>query len=74
MNSEMTPLAIGFEKVSNETYHAWLKERCEQLHNQIKKDNKYGYRFFSGSHFAYIVKFHHNNTYDIYKMKRSENK
>lgn len=66
----MTPLSIGFQKVTKEKFHKWLEVRCEQLHEQIKKDGRYGYRFFSGSHFVYAVKFHHDDTYDVYRLRR----
>jgi curved DNA-binding protein CbpA len=66
----MTPLSIGFNKVPKENYHDWLKTQCKRLHEQIKKDGKYGYRFFSGSTFMYVVKFHHDDTYDVYKMHK----
>jgi hypothetical protein len=66
----MTPLSIGFEKVSKAKYHDWLKVQCGQLHDQIKKDGRYGFRFFSGSRYMYAVKFHHDDTYDVYRMQR----
>jgi len=66
---DMTPLSIGFEKLSKHQYHTWLQERCEQIHSQIEKNGRYGYHFFSGSHFMYIVKFHHDDTYDVYRRK-----
>jgi hypothetical protein len=57
MNNEntccMTPLSIGFEKVAKEKYHYWLKMQCEQLQEQIKKNHRYGFRFFSGNRFMY---------------------
>ena len=67
----MTPLSIGFKKVPKDKYHDWLKMQCERLHTQIKKDCRYGFRFFSGSDFMYAVKFHHDNTYDVYRMRKS---
>jgi hypothetical protein len=56
----MTPLSIGFEVVVKEKFHKLLKVQCEQLHEQITKDRRYCYRFFSGSRFMYAVKFHHD--------------
>jgi hypothetical protein len=70
----MTPLSIGFKKVSQEKYHNWLKVQCEKLHNQIKEDGRYGFRFFSGGHYMYAVKFHHDDTYDVYRMRRTTGK
>lgn len=70
----MTPLSIGFEKVAKGKFHKWLKVQCEQLHEQIKKDRRYGYRFFNGSLFMYIVKFHHDDTYEVYRMRRTTGK
>lgn len=69
----MTPLSIDFEKVAEKKYHKWLKVQCERLHEQIKKDGRYGYRFFSGSRFVYAVKFHHDDTYDVYRLNKSNN-
>jgi len=69
----MTPLSIGFEIVESEKFHKWLKVKCGKLHEQIKEDGRYGYRFFSGSSFVYAVKFHHNDTYDVYRLNKSKN-
>lgn len=68
----MTPLSIGFEIVAKAKYHDWLKVQCEQLHDQIKDDKRYGFRFFSGSRYIYAVKFHHDDTYDVYRMCKKD--